>query len=517
MRRRFTAALVFLVGGACSSGGTGSDARGDRDVRKEVGARSDLGDARRLRDAGPLCGNGRLDPGEECEGLEVRGNTCVSLGRKFTGGTLGCQACQYDVTGCFSTAAGHATLIYGAEGKLVVRELDTKTGSWGAAVGVAVTGSPRWIVNRISPVAPVQEVAAATAVDGTAQSLHLLHRGWVVDQSVLLSVPASEASKRVFDLAYERKSGEALVVYSDNTSNPSFFTYSGGSWSGPKKVFSGAPPGTAPVRWVTLASSPLSDEITVLYSDSADHVYGVTWSGSGFAVEADPCAYCGPDGFPTLFFDAAYESQSGNLMVANGDTQNACMGFGYRRGSVWETGSVGYICAVSWFSLRMVPQRGSNGIALIGPKANVAIWSGSAWYPASTMWQGPGNCDDVPGGDIAWVGAQPVAIAVQLGWLDASVPDGEGHLYWVKSSTGGTWQNGTPLAVAGMGALGWVRLAAFPAEDRVLAVFSDHLRSLWTASYELSGGWSIGNGGQPLASNELTVITSRPFSFDITQ
>ncbi|MBX3229162.1 MAG: hypothetical protein KIT84_02415 [Labilithrix sp.] len=47
----------------------------------------------------PACGDGRLDPGEECEGFDLRGATCDALGLAV--GTLACNAeCKLDTTGC---------------------------------------------------------------------------------------------------------------------------------------------------------------------------------------------------------------------------------------------------------------------------------------------------------------------------------------------------------------------------------------------------------------------------------
>lgn len=49
--------------------------------------------------ASPRCGDGKLDPNEECEGFELRGATCDSLGLAV--GTLKCTAeCKLDTTGC---------------------------------------------------------------------------------------------------------------------------------------------------------------------------------------------------------------------------------------------------------------------------------------------------------------------------------------------------------------------------------------------------------------------------------
>ncbi|MDO8523031.1 MAG: LamG-like jellyroll fold domain-containing protein [bacterium] len=48
-----------------------------------------------------FCGNGVIDQGENCDGSNLGGSSCVLLG--FTGGTLGCTAgCFYDVSQCTS-------------------------------------------------------------------------------------------------------------------------------------------------------------------------------------------------------------------------------------------------------------------------------------------------------------------------------------------------------------------------------------------------------------------------------
>src|SRR5690606_21468300 len=55
-----------------------------------------------LVDIGPdfgFCGNARAEGGEQCDGPDLRGATCASLGRGD--GTLSCSsACQYDTSDC---------------------------------------------------------------------------------------------------------------------------------------------------------------------------------------------------------------------------------------------------------------------------------------------------------------------------------------------------------------------------------------------------------------------------------
>lgn len=44
------------------------------------------------------CGNGKLDPGETCDGTNLSGQDCQKLG--FAGGNLSCKSCQLDTSGC---------------------------------------------------------------------------------------------------------------------------------------------------------------------------------------------------------------------------------------------------------------------------------------------------------------------------------------------------------------------------------------------------------------------------------
>jgi|GEM_PF-2494854 len=51
------------------------------------------------------CGNDVIDDGEDCDGAELGDATCVSIGMGFTGGTLACGAeCGFDTTGCTNFA-----------------------------------------------------------------------------------------------------------------------------------------------------------------------------------------------------------------------------------------------------------------------------------------------------------------------------------------------------------------------------------------------------------------------------
>jgi len=58
------------------------------------------------------CGNGTRDPGEQCDGADLGGETCVSRG--FPGGALACHAdCTFDTSGCTSAPCGDGLVAAG--------------------------------------------------------------------------------------------------------------------------------------------------------------------------------------------------------------------------------------------------------------------------------------------------------------------------------------------------------------------------------------------------------------------
>jgi hypothetical protein len=469
------------------------------------------------------CGDGKVRGIEECDGSELQGKSCASLG--FSGGALACRECRLDTTSCAISTAGHATVAYGTASELVVRRLDLPSGTWGPRVTVpGIIGEPRWIVNRVSPrfASTREEVAAALTETPSELRLHLAHAGsggWIVDEMIKLPVPPLDADKRVFDLICEASSGEVLLVYSDNTSNPVYRTFAAGSWSAPQKVFA-SPPGSAAVRWVVLARRAASDEIAVLYADAETNLMAAFWDGGRF-IAASNSVLDVPSAYVHQFFDAAYEAQSGDLLVPHGNS--CCMCFDYSlkapADTFWQTGLVPpTLCVGLWTFMKVAARRGTDQIALVGDRWTVGTWDGASWTSVKTLWTGSPWFEVTRWADVAWVGGAPAAVVVFRGWTDPETPTNPGHgkLFWARYASA-AWQQGTPVPVEGLGELTWVRLEAFPRDDRVLALFSDDGRSLWAASYDESKGWTVENGGAALAVKELSTAATRPFSVDIWQ
>ncbi|MFH2007106.1 MAG: DUF4215 domain-containing protein [bacterium] len=63
-----------------------------------------------------LCGNNAQDPGEQCDGADLDGQTCESLGQGYVGGTLACGAdCTFNTAQCELPTCGNGVLDAGEQ------------------------------------------------------------------------------------------------------------------------------------------------------------------------------------------------------------------------------------------------------------------------------------------------------------------------------------------------------------------------------------------------------------------
>jgi hypothetical protein len=84
----------------------------------------------------PLCVNGVLDAGEDCDGALLGGSTCMSLG--WGAGTLGCTGgCVFDQSGCFSCGDGVVGAPETCDGANVGTETCVSLGHDGGTLGCA--------------------------------------------------------------------------------------------------------------------------------------------------------------------------------------------------------------------------------------------------------------------------------------------------------------------------------------------------------------------------------------------
>jgi hypothetical protein len=467
-------------------------------------------------DLGPLCLNGVVDPGEECDGAVPKDKTCEGLGFP-PGGTLSCTRCALDTSGCTKLPAKHLTLVYGNSTGLVIRRMELATSSWGPEVKLPLVGAVRWTQNRISPVDLGDEVAAALTETATGLRLYLLHfgaGGWSIDQMIELAIPALDRDKRVFDLAFETVSGAALLVHSDETADPVYRTYQKTSgWSGPTKVFGGAQPGSAPVRYVRLAANPLSNDLALAYADAATSVHAAQRKGGAFGQPITMCE--GPTGEAYQSFDVAYTGITGHLLSICGNTCCSCMGYEVDL----KDPSAPQVCsAEAWQLIKLVPRAKTDEIAAALDRRMGVIWKGPG-----KGWSTSGQLNPVTAipndqypwfADVAWIESPtPTALLVYRGWAPydgSSTGPGTGKILWGTSLvTTWSWTAGKSFAISGLGVVEWPLLKTVD-DSHVIAVVADSNRSLWTATFS-AGAW----GAASSVGSDLAQTVTRAFSMDL--
>jgi len=206
------------------------------------------------------------------------------------------------------------------------------------------------------------------------------------------------------------------------------------------------------------------------------------------------------------------EQKSGDLIVVASNACCSCIGAAVRpANSTAFDGPSNDACA-HWTFMRLVPQRGGDALALVGDWGSAVIWSGSVCLPRDHGVGWAHAAGEIAWADAAWVGSQPVAIAVQRGWPQENPEGGVGNIHWLRSTTGATWQKPAPVGVAGMADVTRVQLEAFPRRTACSPRSRDGAKSLWIGLTTRSG-WAVSKA--PVVSKQLATSNTRVFSIAI--
>ncbi len=361
---------------------------------------------------------------------------------------------------------------------------------------------------------------------------------------------------RRFDIAYEKSTGRAVVVYSASSAVPGqqlrYRTWDplAQGWSGELTFGSGQLTGTA--NWVKLASRPGTNEIAVAVADNANRLTALIWNGSSWGSEP-PAAFTSSVSYTAVAgdldaYDLAYSSQTGDLLVAWADkslgtngTTSVCHSQYVRASKTW-LGSVSV-----WANTTSIPNYANAGatpyqvIASADPLSdNVAVlWSRKKITGAeldARFWR-PSGWDAAGVVTITTTLAVPAPNTRQFAglWLASSgysgliVPyqDSGGSAYYGACLTNGGVFSITTAAVpvsTGAAPKPWIQATSDRvATERGLVLFADSTSSLWvkqvTLSYSFPSvavGWQSADGGAALSA-ALSTTAAPAFGFDYDQ
>ncbi len=191
-----------------------------------------------------------------------------------------------------------------------------------------------------------------------------------------LSTTVSSIATECFAGAYERSSGDFLVVYGTGTSSQAAYrTYSGGSWSAESSM----PATTNYPRWMRLASKPGSDEIACANLDFSDAVFANVWSGSSWGTVQSLGTTGGV--CEERRIDVAYQPNGTHALVAYSTGANTVM---YRtwNGTSWSAQQTGPDFGGAISIVLLVP--GASGSDIYGLCTDVG------WQLNGFAWNGTG-------------------------------------------------------------------------------------------------------------------------------
>lgn len=378
----------------------------------------------------------------------------------------------------------------------------------------------KWVRNEVSPINSREELLAIFSDTGTETELAVQlwnGRFWTdaggtdpIDSQIL----STNADQRGFDIAYERLTGHAMVVYSDDTNNPVFRTFALGRWSDEASVFT-TPPGTGEVLWVELASSGSSNEIALVALTADENLISIVWNGNAWRqdtatlLDTTVAVLTESQGF-----DVAFEQSSGDLLVAWGSAPtNEFLDY-----AVLPSGDTTFVFDVATSLdavggiVRLAPETGSDRIAIgvsegvvSNSDAAAAIWDGTTVGDILEVELNTG-APDARDCAVSWVGQTGIAVFIWKG------NDGGGALDWARFRASG-WELQTDEPFVGIGDMEFIQANTFPTADQMMVLVSDDTGALYGMTYDTQT-WAFTNSGQPL-EDSLSDLgqSSQPFSF----
>ncbi|MBI4827084.1 MAG: CxxxxCH/CxxCH domain-containing protein [Nitrospirae bacterium] len=451
-------------------------------------------------------------------------------------------------TGLFSPMGAHAAPT--ADGRVVYSNTTTTPQSRSYAVssntfataaamqtGVAQT----FMVDRAAP-ARNEHIAGYVTATGVLYIQRWNGTAWSAEWNV--TVGGNGIDGRRFDIAYEKTTGNAMVVYSTNATGAAgnemaYRIWNGTSWTAAVNINSARFAQAATVTWIKMKSNPLSgsNEIAMTAADSGTTTANTSvltsfiWNGSAWteptAAHTTATTVYLPNTTGQLVqndcFDLAYESLTGDLIVVFTTATPQQWYITKTAAGTWGT-------AVSYATARAVPlqmvaesdPQSNQILVMFNRSASTSVygnvWTGTAVGTTTTISNANGATTAIEKKSIAakWLVVGGTSYAIPM-WA-TSTAGTIGYAQFNGSTT--TWTSGASgfTYVTGTGtAQQWMDVDRDPqSSDTMMLTFSDSANDLFAKRLVMTGSaaftWTNADGGATLNA-ALASITSQNFSF----
>lgn len=341
-------------------------------------------------------------------------------------------------------AQGDGTIVYG-EGTVTTPRTRTwtqATASWGSeSSGPAAAATIRHVVTKASP----KKNEVITGIQTTGGVLYI-QRWNGTSWSSEWNVTVGNGNVPRFDIAYEKNSGEALIVYGGNVATTNELRYrrwDGTSWTAATNLDAVRTSGIIQGLKLKSHAGALNDDIGLVWADANLDLSASYWVGSTNTWAAEPTAALSTSvavvgtatAITTLCYDVALESSSGDMLVAWGnnavqDLQYVTRGVG--SGGAWGAATTNTAALEEPTDLELSSDPNSDYIAYANISDNTAgadasTWTGSAWNTFSNF--------DTATGTVA-AGTKNITVS----WMRSGVQDRAVVAYEdAATSTGVDW------------------------------------------------------------------------------
>jgi parallel beta-helix repeat protein len=397
------------------------------------------------------------------------------------------------------------------------RAFERDTDTWLTQRTTQALGSEvRWLVQRVSGGPKPEEILAAQIDSGSGARLVVRTwdaRRWSDDAPAVLSaaIAPANADERGFDLEYEALSARALLVRVDGASNVLWQRLVEGVWSPAAPVFAPAL-ATGTVLWTELVPRAGSNEIALVALDDAQNLFAALWDGAQWtralllATQVNSLR-------DFRAFDAAWESLSGDLLVAWGysqfaeETRFATL---TRATNTWTTGQFVSTDALGKYLALSSDPDSDRIVAVFGEGASdddvgVSVWSGTSWsHTAEMTLTGLPNSRAM---EVGWLGSSGLAFVLYRDQAQT------GAFQWARLNSGG-WRRQSEVFLPGVGRMVQAEAKRIPGTERVLVTLLDEAGSVWAVEHD-GNDWVLANGGLPLATGLALGNSGRAFDFDL--
>lgn len=326
-----------------------------------------------------------------------------------------------------AVAQGDGTIVYG-EGTVTTPRTRTwtqATTSWSAEGSTpAAAATIRHVITKASPKKD-EVIAGIQTTGGTLFIQRWNGASWSSEWSVTVG----DGNLPRFDIAYEKNSGEVLVVYGGNVATTNELRYrvwNGTSWTAETNLDAVRTSGTVQGIRLKAQAGTLNNDIGLVWGDSNLDLSASYWVGSTNSWTAEPTSALSTGlavvGTATSLtnwsFDVALEGASGDMLVAWGN--NAVQDLQYATRSVgaggsWGAATTNTAAAEEPTDLDIVSEPNSDYIAYANITDNTAGAEASTW--TGTAWNAFNNFDTTTGTVAA--GTKNISVS----WLRSGTQD----------------------------------------------------------------------------------------------